>query len=118
MGTQPSASNVLWRGSYWNGVTPTCHLPSNESKFVMSRLSRIIKDGIDVLKTGCDIAKSLRTFILVRVNRIKCSAHGFHHFTDFIEKLFAMCKDDEHVLSRFFASGWIDERLLDVGVVH
>lgn len=29
-----------------------------------------------------------------------------------------MCEDDEHILAGFSASGWVNKRLLNIGVVH
>lgn len=101
-----------------NSILPALQRVRNLGQLGLSRRFGIVQDMSDILQSCVNLPQGVVALVGISVDRVQRGTHRFSDLADLGKKLLAMGEDDEDVLADFGSSGWVDEDLLDVGVVH
>jgi len=99
-------------------VFPAGDALSNGFKFKTTSTLGIGECHANILEPICDVLNSIATFVGTSVDGVNSRTHGLSDLANLAQQNITMSEDDEHILARLRERHRVDERLLDVGVVH
>ena len=99
-------------------VLPARETLSDANELRAPTQTRVDHHQLQILQTALDLAQRVVPPLRIGIDRVQRRAHRLGDLPDLGEQRVPVRKDDEHVLPRLDARHGVDERMLNVGVVH
>lgn len=103
---------------FLNNIRPARQALSNGDQFHPPIIASIVEDNLKILKSADNLLQGVRTLVGISINGIDRGSHRFSNFSDLGKECVSMSENDENVLPRLNSGNRVDERLLNVRVVH